>query len=126
MKHIEVVAAVIVMDGLYLATQRADGEFMGLWEFPGGKIGAGESHCEALCREIMEELNVEVSIDKHICKSEWEYPSFVVTIHSYMCSIIKGEVEMRVHSDARWLDVDSLYDVEWIPADVEIVNRIRL
>ena len=125
MKIIEVVAAVIYNDGAYFATQRGYGEFEGMWEFPGGKIEAGESRESALKREIQEELGVNVAIDKFLCTTDSDYPEFHLTMHCYLCSIESGEIELREHKAARWLTVESLDSVEWLPADKEVIELLE-
>ena len=125
MKTIEVVAAVIYKDGAYFATQRGYGEFEGMWEFPGGKIEPCESREVALKREIQEELGVRISVEDFICTTEYDYPTFHLTMHCYICSIVSGEIELREHKSARWLTVDMLDSVEWLPADMEVVERIK-
>ena len=125
MKTIEVVAAVIHKDGAYFATQRGYGEFEGMWEFPGGKIEPGESRESALKREIQEELGIDITIDKFLCTTDYDYPSFHLTMHCYLCSIVSGEIELREHKSARWLTVDMLDSVEWLPADKEVVDKLR-
>ena len=101
MKTIEVVAAIIYKDGAYFATQRGYGEFEGMWEFPGGKIEPGESRESALKREIQEELCVNISVEDFICTTDYDYPSFHLTMHCYLCSIESGEIELREHKSAR-------------------------
>ena len=125
MKTIEVVAAVIYEDGAYFATQRGSGEFEGMWEFPGGKIEPGESRESALIREIQEELGVSISVEDFICTTDYDYPSFHLTMHCYICSIESVEIELREHKSARWLSVDMLDSVEWLPADKEVVDKLR-
>ena len=125
MKTIEVVAAVIYKDGAYFATQRGYGEFEGMWEFPGGKIEPCESREVALKREIQEELGVRISVEDFICTTEYDYPTFHLTMHCYICSIVSGEIELREHKSARWLTVDMLDSVEWLPADKEVVDKLR-
>ena len=125
MKHIEVVAAVIYKDGEIFATQRGYGEFEGMWEFPGGKIEPGESCEVALKREIQEELGVDVEVGELICTTEYDYPSFRLTMHCFLCSIALGEIELREHMSARWLTKDTLNDVEWLPADLEVIEKIE-
>ena len=125
MKTIEVVAAVIRDGDRVLATQRGYGEFEGMWEFPGGKIEPGESHTVALKREIREELAVDVAVGERICTVEYDYPNFHLTMHCYFCSIVNGVVELLEHKSARWLAHDELDSVEWLPADVSVVNSLR-
>lgn len=125
MKTIEVVAAIIYKDGAYFATQRGYGEFEGMWEFPGGKIEPGESRESALKREIQEELCVNISVEDFICTTDYDYPSFHLTMHCYLCSIESGEIELREHKSARWLIVDMLDSEEWLPADKEIVDKLN-
>ena len=125
MKTIEVVAAVLWHNGSYLATQRGYGEFEGKWEFPGGKIEPGESPEEALKREIEEELNIGISIEEFLCTTEYDYPSFHLTMHSYLCRITSGTIELREHKSARWLTASELGNVTWLPADIEVVERIK-
>lgn len=124
MKIIEVVAAIIREGDRVLATQRGYGEFEGMWEFPGGKIEPGEERKEALKREIDEELAVEIEVEEFVCAVEYDYPNFHLTMHCYFCSIAKGEVELLEHKSARWLRRDELNSVEWLPADVGIINII--
>jgi 8-oxo-dGTP diphosphatase len=124
MKVIDVVAAIIHKDGAYFATQRGYGEFEGMWEFPGGKIEPGESRESALKREIHEELGIDISINKFLCTTDYDYPSFHLTMHCYLCSIESGEIKLREHKSARWLTVDMLDSVEWLPADLEVVEKI--
>ena len=95
MKVIEVVAAILHRDGVYFATQRGYGEFEGMWEFPGGKIEPGESRDIALKREIQEELGVDIAIENLLCTTEYDYPSFHLTMHCYLCRVEVGEIELR-------------------------------
>ena len=125
MKHIEVVAAVIYKDGEIFATQRGYGEFEGMWEFPGGKIEPGESCEVALKREIHEELGVDIEVGELICTTEYDYPSFHLTMHCFLCGIASGEIELREHKSARWLTKDTLNDVNWLPADLEVIEKIK-
>ena len=125
MKQIEVVAAIIYKDGAYFTTQRGYGEFEGMWEFPGGKIELGETHEMALKREIQEELGVDISIEELLCTTNYDYPSFHLTMHCYLCSIAAGKIELREHKSARWLTTETLDSVEWLPADKDAVELIR-
>lgn len=125
MKTIEVVAAVIIQDNKVFATQRGYGEFKDGWEFPGGKVEEGETPEEALIREIREELDVFVSVDSFLCTVDYDYPKFHLTMHCYICSIISGELLLLEHEAAKWLDRDSIWTVEWLPADVEVVKAFE-
>lgn len=124
MKTIEVVAAIIHKDNCYLATQRGYGDFEGMWEFPGGKIEEGESREEALKREIKEELDAEVKIEKLLCTVDYDYPNFHLTMHCYHCSIGDGEIRLLEHLSAKWLTKDELNEVEWLPADIAVLERL--
>ena len=126
MKTIHVVAAIIENEGKILATQRGYGEFEGMWEFPGGKIEPGESSEDALKREIQEELGIDITIDEFLCTTNYDYPSFHLTMHCYICRVESGMIELREHKSARWLTADMLDSVEWLPADLEVVARLKL
>lgn len=126
MKSVEVVAAIIQRDGAYFATQRGYGEFEGMWEFPGGKIELGETHEMALKREIQEELGVDISIEELLCTTNYDYPSFHLTMHCYLCSIAAGKIELREHKSARWLTTETLDSVEWLPADKDAVIKLSI
>ena len=125
MKKIEVVAAILHRDGAYFATQRGYGEFEGMWEFPGGKIEEGETAEFALMREIQEELGIDITIDKFLCTTDYDYPSFHLTMHCYLCSIEAGEIVLREHKSARWLRPEELRSVEWLPADKDVISRLN-
>ena len=125
MKTIEVVASIIHQDGKILATQRGYGDFKGLWEFPGGKIEPGETPEEALRREIHEELNIDISVEKHICIVEHDYPNFHLTMHCYWCSIVQGELVLNEHQSARWLEKTEWEIVKWLPADIVVVKELQ-
>jgi 8-oxo-dGTP diphosphatase len=125
MKKIEVVAAIIYKNGAYFATQRGYGEFEGMWEFPGGKIELGETVESALKREIQEELGIDITVDKFLCTTDYDYPSFHLTMHCYLCGIVSGEIELREHKSARWLTVEALDCVEWLPADKEVIEKLK-
>ena len=125
MGDIEVVAAIICKDGSYFATQRGYGEFEGMWEFPGGKIEPGESREVALKREIQEELGLDIIIENLLCTTKYDYPSFHLTMHCYLCSVASGEIELREHKSARWLTAETLDSVEWLPADKEVIDKLR-
>ncbi len=122
MKSIEVVAAVIVDNDKIFATQRGYGDFKDMWEFPGGKMEQGESREEALIREIQEELDTEISVDKFLCTVEYDYPTFHLIMHCFICSILKGDLVLREHEAAKWLNKNELYSVDWLPADIDVVK----
>jgi 8-oxo-dGTP diphosphatase len=125
MRKIEVVAAVLVRDGRVFATQRGYGEFKDKWEFPGGKVEAGESREEALRREIREELDAEIAVGKLLCTVEYDYPAFHLTMHCYLCSVVSGTLVLKEHESARWLSADGLESVDWLPADIQVIPLIR-
>lgn len=124
-KHIEVVAAVIRdEDSKILATQRGYGAMKDGWEFPGGKMESGETPQEALRREISEELAVTIEVDEFLCTVHYNYPEFYLTMHCYWCHVVQGAVKLLEHEAARWLTMDQLNTVDWLPADQEVVNRM--
>ena len=123
-KHIEVVAAIIVRDGRIFATQRGYGEWKDWWEFPGGKIEPGESTEDALKREIREELATEIEVDELLTTVEYDYPKFHLTMHCYLCTIISGDLSLLEHEDARWLAIDELDNVKWLPADKDVIEKL--
>ncbi len=125
MKKIEVVAAILHQNGRYLATQRGYGEFEGMWEFPGGKIEPGEIQEDALKREIQEELGIEIIIEKQLCTTEYDYPSFHLSMYCFLCSISSGEIELREHKSARWLTTEQMNTLEWLPADIKIIELLK-
>lgn len=125
MKSIEVVAAVIVRQGRYFATQRGYGEFKDFWEFPGGKIEPGESREEALKREIREELDTEIAVDAYLTTVEFDYPAFHLTMHCFLCSVVSGHLVLLEHENAAWLEREQLDSVHWLPADEAVVARLR-
>lgn len=125
MKRIEVVAAVIFKGGKYLATQRGYGDFKGKWEFPGGKIEPGESPEDALRREIREELSMQIKVGPLICTTEYDYPTFHLRMHCYLCTISKGKPTLLEHMEMKWLRLEDLDNPDWLPADIEVVNAIK-
>lgn len=124
MKTINVVAAVIMKEGKVFATQRGYGEFKDGWEFPGGKVEAGESPEEALRREIREELEVEVNVGDLIDTIEYDYPAFHLSMKCYACTIAGGSPHLLEHEAARWLSADQLDSVAWLPADITLIPKI--
>ena len=125
MKTIRVVAAVIRKGNRIFATQRGYGEFKDGWEFPGGKIEPGETPQEALVREIREELETEIRVGDLIDTIEYDYPTFHLSMDCFWCEIVEGSLELKEHEAAKWLDRESLYTVDWLPADVGLVEKIR-
>lgn len=125
MKTIRVVAAVIHADGKIFATQRGYGEYKDGWEFPGGKIEAGEAPQDAIKREIREELDTEISVGELIDTIEYDYPDFHLSMDCFWCEIISGDLVLKEHEAAKWLDKDSLYSVDWLPADISIIEKIK-
>lgn len=124
MKSIEVVAAIIHKDDRILATQRGYGEFIGGWEFPGGKVEPGEDGPSALRREILEELNACVIVENKLITVTHQYESFHLTMHCYWCELT-SDFELLEHEAARWLAVDELDSVDWLPADIDVVMAIK-
>ena len=125
MKQIEVVAAIIREGDKIFATQRGYGEWQDWWEFPGGKIEAGETPEEALKREIREELSTEISVDEFLCTVEYNYPAFHLNMHCFLCSLLTDALHLNEHEAARWLTKDELDSVKWLPADLEVVEKIK-
>ena len=126
MKRIEVVAAIIRKEGRIFATQRGYGEWKDWWEFPGGKMEPGETPEEALKREIREELSTEIRVDELLCTVEYDYPKFHLTLHCYLCSLVTEALHLNEHEAARWLANDELDSVNWLPADREVIEKIKL
>ena len=129
MKVIRVVAAVIKAaneqgEPMIFATQRGYGDLKGGWEFPGGKIEEGETPKEALKREIMDELDTEIKVGKLIDTIEYDYPTFHLSMDCFWCEIVKGELVLKEHEAARWLTREQLGEVEWLPADVTLIEKV--
>ena len=151
MKQIEVVAAIIrkavieqgqsdasinsaereqtrleVKEDKIFATQRGYGEWKDWWEFPGGKMEAGETPEEALKREIHEELSTEISVDEFLCTVEYDYPAFHLKMHCYLCSLLTEALHLNEHEAAKWLTKEELDSVKWLPADVKVIDKIKI
>ena len=125
MKRIEVVAAIIHdADGRIFATQRGYGDWKDYWEFPGGKIEPGETPEQALKREIWEELETRIEIEHFVTTVEYDYPAFHLTMHCYWCHVESGSLTLNEHEAARWLDRNHLQIVNWLPADLQLLQLI--
>ena len=130
MKTIKVVAAIIKAtdkdnNPIIFATQRGYGEYKDGWEFPGGKVEEGEKPEEAIVREIREELDTLISVDSFLDTIEYDYPTFHLSMDCFVCSIVEGDLVLKEHEAARWLTKDQLYDVDWLPADITIIEKIK-
>ena len=124
-KSIRVSAAVIHRDGKIFATKRGYGEYKGKWEFPGGKREEGESGEEALYRELKEELDSKVKIEKLICTTDYDYPTFHLTMDVYLSTLIEGKLTLLEHEDAKWVSLDSIDNLDWLPADWSVIDEIK-
>ena len=126
MKQIEVVAAIIHdSEGRIFATQRGYGDYKDWWEFPGGKMEAGEIPEEALRREIWEELETRIVVENLVETVEWDYPQFHLSMHCYLCHVESGHLELKEHEAAKWLNKDELENVNWLPADLKVTEKVR-
>lgn len=125
MKHIEVVAAIIRDgEGRIFATQRGYGEWKDWWEFPGGKMECGETPEEALLREIWEELETRIVVERLFKTVEWDYPNFHLKMHCFLCHVEQGNLTLKEHEAARWLGQNELKSVRWLPADIQIITAL--
>ena len=126
MNHKHVVAAVIHdSENRIFATQRGSGDWKDWWEFPGGKMEAGETPEEALVREIREELSAEISVDELLTTVEYDYPTWHLTMHCYLCSLLTEALHLNEHEAAKWLTKDELDSVKWLPADVQLIEMLK-
>lgn len=130
MKTINVVAAIIKAtnekgEPIIFATQRGYGDFKGGWEFPGGKIEEGETPEEALVREIREELDTKIEVGELLDTIEYDYPTFHLSMKCFWSSIVSGDLVLKEHEAARWLTKNEIFDVEWLPADISLVGKIK-
>ena len=125
MKTIEVVAGVIRDGEKFFATQRGYGEFKDGWDFTGGKLEPGETPEEALVRELKEELAIDILVKDFICTVEYDYPKFHLTMHCFYCEIQRGTPQLLEHENAKWLSLAELNSVKFLPADVEVVKKIK-
>ena len=125
MKTVRVVAAVIRDKDRIFATQRGYGEYKDGWEFPGGKIEEGETSEQALKREIMEELDTEITVGELIDTIEYDYPNFHLSMDCFWCELVSGDLTLKEHEAAKWLDKNTLGSVSWLPADITLIDKIK-
>ena len=125
MKTIRVVAAIIIDNGKVFATQRGYGDFKGGWELPGGKIEPNEKPEDAIVREIKEELDTEVEVIELLDTVEYDYPNFHLSMDCFICKIRSGDLVLKEHEAARWLTKETLYSVDWLPADLGLIPQIE-
>lgn len=125
MKNIREVAAIMIENNKIFATQRGYGDFKDGWEFPGGKIEKGETPEEALIREIKEELDTTINVNKKIDTVEQDYPNFHLSMNCFICNILEGDLVLKEHEASKWLSKDELYSVDWLPADKKIIEKIE-
>lgn len=129
MKRIKVAAGIIKREidgrGEILTTQRGYGAYKDWWEFPGGKIEEGESSEEALVREIQEELGVTVQVEEFLCSVEYDYPEFHLSMDCFFCHVEDGEIKLLEHEAAKWLSKETLNSVKWLPADIDVLEKIK-
>ena len=125
MKTVKVVAAIICKENYIFATQRGYGDYKDWWEFPGGKVEPGETPEEALVREIKEELASDILVEKYLTTVEHDYPEFHLSMACFCCSVKSGKLTLLEHEAARWLPLDDLRQVNWLPADVKVVEAIE-
>ena len=126
MKTIKVVAAIIKNGNGVLATQRGYGEFAGGWEFPGGKVEDNESNEVALVREIKEELDIQIEVLKHVHTVEYDYPNFHLSMACYFAIVVEGKIQLIEHASSKWLTKETLDSVTWLPADIELVDILKV
>jgi len=124
MKSIKVVAAIIRKDGKILATQRGYGDLKGGWEFPGGKVEPGETPQEALVREIHEELEATIEVGEFVVEAHHDYETFHLDMKCYLCTL-DDSITLLEHSAAKWLDAEHLRSVDWLPADIQVIEAIE-
>ena len=125
MKTIDVVAAIIVKGTEILATHRGYGEFEGGWEFPGGKVEQGETPEEAIVREIHEELNARISVQRFLTQVEHDYPTFHLSMKCFICTLDDPSFQLLEHHAAKWLDMQHIDIVDWLPADIKVVAALK-
>lgn len=125
MKVIEVVAAIIKKEDKIFITRRGYGEFVDLWEFPGGKIESGESREEALHREIKEELELDINNLQFLTTVDYDYDNFHLTMHCFICEIAGGKLKLNAHNDAKWITFSEIEKQRWVPADILVIDALK-
>jgi 8-oxo-dGTP diphosphatase len=125
MKIIEVVAAVIKHNNKIFTTRRGYGEFENMWEFPGGKIEAEETREDALIREIKEELELDIKVSTYITTVEYDYSNFHLTMHCFICEVCGGELQLNAHNAVKWVYLEELDNLQWVPADILVVEKLK-
>ena len=125
LKTVKVVAAVIKNKDKIFATQRGYGDYKGWWEFPGGKIELGETPQQALIREIREELDTEIAVGDYIATIEYDYPTFHLSMDCFWCTLVNGNLTLKEHEAAKWLDRNTINSVDWLPADITLIDQIK-
>ncbi|MEG0404245.1 (deoxy)nucleoside triphosphate pyrophosphohydrolase [Anaerorhabdus sp.] len=125
MKEIHVVAAIIEEDNKILIAKRSNGEFKGMWEFPGGKVESGETNQQALIREIREELSLDINVLDLLIHVDHQYPSFLLHMDCYLCSTTSNEITLHDHTETKWINSFDAINIEWVPADITVINEYR-
>ena len=125
MKTIKVVAAVIKRNNKIFVTQRGYGEFKDGWEFPGGKVEKGETKEEALIREIKEELDTVIKVDSYLDTIEYDYPDFHLSMDCFICSVVEGNLVLKEHEDSKWIKKEEIDTLNWLPADLIILDKVK-
>lgn len=125
MKTIKVAAAIIKNNDMILATQRGYGDFKGGWEFPGGKLEPGENSVDALKREIKEELDTEIEVENLLYTVEYDYPKFHLSMDCFICRLLSNNIVLREHEALRWLNIDEIDTLNWLPADKVLIPKIK-
>lgn len=124
MNTIKVVAAIIKKNNKILIAKRKSGEFADMYEFPGGKIESNETDKQALIREIQEELSITINVDKYFMNVIYKYPSFILDMNCYLCSLKNEHIRLNAHSSIKWIALDE-QNINWIPADIQIIEKLQ-
>lgn len=125
MKTIEVVAAIIQKEDKIFITRRGYGEFIDMWEFPGGKVEVGESKEDALKREIKEELEIDIENLEYLVTVDYDYPNFHLKMDCFMCEVVGGKLKLNAHNAVKWITFEELDNQKWVPADILVVNALK-